>query len=74
MTSLLPAYDEQKLTPQPILALHYAFVRIAVLVASYRLAPLADYFLVEGKPSSSLFLVISAVSSATNGQKSFLTG
>jgi ubiquinone/menaquinone biosynthesis C-methylase UbiE len=100
MTSLLPGSAEQKLTPQAILDMNYAFARTAILVASvrlhlfthlanqaltpvelaacadtvpepterllqglellglveregnaYRLTPIADHFLVEGKPS-----------------------
>jgi hypothetical protein len=99
MTSLLPGSGEQKLTPQAILDMNYAFARAATLVASvrlhlfthlanqaltpvelaacadtvpepterllqglallglveregnaYRLTPMADHFLVEGKP------------------------
>ena len=100
MTSLLSSHGEQKLTPQPLLDMNYAFARTALLVAAvrlhlfthlskkaltpaelaacadvvpepaerllqglaslglveregeaYRLTPMANLFLVEGKPS-----------------------
>ncbi|SRR6266567_1421460 len=100
MTSSLSSHGEQKLTPQPLLDMNYAFARTALLVAAvrlhlfphlskkaltpaelaacadvvpepaerllqglaslglaeregeaYRLTPMADLFLVEGKPS-----------------------